>query len=97
MLRTLRAPLLSAKIEFCWRRQHSRHKRTIASRLIQADARVLVKIRIAERYAQWPAADFLRPVLMYQVQDSLRFGVIFIFLQLPAFHHAAAIGKFHAI
>src|SRR5271168_3827598 len=34
---------------------------------------------------------------MDNIQDTLRFCIIFIFLELPAFDHRAAVGDFHSI
>ena len=54
-------------------------------------------LRIVERQRKRPASGLLRGIGMDQIERARRLVIVGKFLELPASHHAAAIGNFNAI
>lgn len=69
----------------------------VGGNFVQAGVRGGLQLRVVENQGEWPAVGERGRSFVHQVQSAGRLGVIFILLELPAFHYRAAIGEFHAI
>src|SRR6516225_9631953 len=93
MLRNLEAAIAPSERKFRGGLEGIR----IAGHLIESVVRSLGSLRIVQHQRKRPAACVLRGLLVNQVKSLLWLRVVFIILELPAFHYRAAIGEFHPV
>ena len=65
--------------------------------MIQAVVCGFFQVRIIDDECERPTSGLLGGFGMDDVEDALRFVVVQVFGELPAFDYRAAIGNFHAI